>query len=582
MVKKISVVVLAGLLAWPAAAFAASTDQLEQRIEELTRELNQLKAQMQEVKENNEEMSDQFEEKSEKWDQASRFQFSGDFRSRGDYVRTETPAYYGAQDVADAMAAALPTFAANPAYTQAIQDFVAAIDPNLPGQVNPAEFNGLVTAAAPFLNPTLTPKAVYQNDTDLTNRLRLNMRVKVLENVEFKGRLAMYKAWGMQNNPLLQDPFGPYTLNSMSFDGNITRQPGSSALYVDRAFVNWNNIAGLPIWFSIGRRPTTDGPPEQLRLGADERLATPVAYMDYPFDGFSLGYAYRSLFGLGDAPGRIRFCMGRGFQTVGDINGNGINDVDFAGFSWDMYKKGNRFLYLQTFGAFNMFNVPDNVIFPNPLEIALAGPDASLINNVNNLADIQAGDANGILNRANLGNIYHTSAIYMDKWQNLNYFVAGGWSHTDPHGYDELGNSLLTSWWGPLDSKDGYSVYVGGRYDLDDYGLKFGLEYNHGSKDWISFTPGNDDLYQSKLAARGDVYEAYLIWSIPGGEAISKYAKAFMRFGYQYYKYDYTGSGYWLGAPVNVDDLTASALNAQFYAPTDHQNQVYVTFEAWF
>jgi hypothetical protein len=570
MVKKISVVVLAGLLAWPAAAFAASTDQLEQRIEELTRELNQLKAQMQEVKDNNEEMSDQFEEKSEKWDQASRFQFSGDFRSRLDYVRTETPAYYSAFDVADTLVAN----AAAAGQIAALQNFFA-----LPPDQRAAALPGF----GPFLaGVPITPAKVYQNDTDLTNRLRLNMRVKVLENVEFKGRLAMYKAWGMQNNPLIQEPFGPYTLNSLSFDGNVTRQPGSSALYVDRAFVNWNNIAGLPIWFSIGRRPTTDGPPEQLRLGADERLATPIAYMDYPFDGISMGYAYRSLFGLGDAPGRIRFCWGRGFQTAGNINGAGINDVDFAGFSWDMYKKGNRFLYLQTFGAFNIFNVPDNVTFPNPYETALVQLGQDQIADVIDLAHIQAGNANGILDRANLGNIWHTSAIYMDKWQNLNYFVAGGWSHTDPHGWDEAGNSLLTSNWGSLDSKDGYSVYVGGRYDLDDYGLKFGLEYNHGSKDWISFTPGNDDLYQSKLAARGNVYEAYMIWDIPGGEAISRYAKAFMRFGYQYYQYNYSGSGFWLPAPVKVDDTTASPMNAQLYAPTKNQNQVYVTFEAWF
>ena len=42
---------------------------------------------------------------------------------------------------------------------------------------------------------------IKANDTLMTNRLRLNMRVKATENVEFKGRLAMYKAWGMQSTP---------------------------------------------------------------------------------------------------------------------------------------------------------------------------------------------------------------------------------------------------------------------------------------------------------------------------------------------------------------------------------------------
>ncbi|MDA8165028.1 MAG: DUF3373 family protein, partial [Desulfobacteraceae bacterium] len=252
--------------------------------------------------------------------------------------------------------------------------------------------------------------------------------------------------------------------------------------------------------------------------------------------------------------------------------------VDFAGVSWDVYQKGKRFFNVQSFAAMNMFNVPDNVTFPNPFELAQGGGDI----NVQTLPQIMSGRGNGILDRTNLGDIYHTSAVYMDKWQNLNYFIAGGWSHTDPRGWDEMGNSLLTSWWGDLTSKDGFSVYVGTRYDLPDYGLKFGLEYNHGSEDWISFTPGNDDLYASKLATRGNVYEAYTIWDIPGGEAVSKFGKAFIRLGYQYYQYDYTGSGYWLGSPVKLDELTSNPMNAQLYAPTDHASEVYATFEAWF
>ena len=148
------------------------------------------------------------------------------------------------------------------------------------------------------------------NDTLWTNRFRLNMRVGITENVDFKGRLAMYKTWG--NQSAFTDDTG--TMCPV-FDGNVTRTPAeSSALYVDRAFVNWNNIAGLPMWFSIGRRPTTDGPPGQFRMNADERLATPMAFMDWPFDGISVGYAWNwGVEPLGDS--RIRFCYGRGFEA---------------------------------------------------------------------------------------------------------------------------------------------------------------------------------------------------------------------------------------------------------------------------
>jgi len=422
----------------------------------------------------------------------------------------------------------------------------------------------------------------YNNDSLWTNRFRVNMRVKATEDVEFKARLAMYKAWGMENNPVdytfNNGMGGGYAmLNSLSFDGSSTRQPQDNALRVDRAFMNWNNIGGSPVWFSIGRRPTSDGPPAQFRMGVDERLATPVAYMDYPFDGLSLGYAYKSLFGVEDFPGRVRFCYGRGFESGPTDNGDGLNDVDFAGVSWDVYSKDNRFFNIQSFGAFNMFNVPDNVTFANPFEFAKweASPGSNLFNPLNPAQDM-------VLNRANLGNIYHTDAVYYSKVQNLNYFLTAGWSRTKAEGVDELGTSLLGSWWNEPEDKDGYSVYAGVRYDIPDSPFKVGLEYNYGTKNWISFTPGNDDLYASKLATRGHVVEAYGLWNIPAGEAISKFGKAFMRLGYQHYNYNYTGSGFWLGEPLKISDLQNDPLYAQFYTPIDTMDQVYVTMEAWF
>ncbi|MCB2183481.1 MAG: DUF3373 domain-containing protein [Desulfobulbaceae bacterium] len=433
---------------------------------------------------------------------------------------------------------------------------------------------------AAFGAPDPASDADYDNDTIWTNRFRLNMRVKATENVEFKARLAMYKAWGMQNNPVDYTlNGGPHYLSSAltGFDGAMTRQPSDSALRVDRAFANWNNIAGQPIWFSIGRRPTSDGPPAQLRLGVDQRMATPVNYMDYPFDGLSVGYAYSNLFGMEDTPGRVRFCYGRGFESGPTEDGDGMKDVDFAGLSWDVYKKGNRFLNIQSFAGLDMFNVPDGIDFPNPIEYAnyLQG---------NIVYDQTSQSQNLLLDRKTMGNIYHTSMVYMDKVNDLNYFFSAGWSRTDPRGVDEMGTGLLTSWWDEDydEAKNGYSVYAGIRYDMSDLGLKLGLEYNYGSKNWIAFTPGHDDLYQSKLATRGNVYEAYLIYDLPTGEAISKYAKTFLRLGYQHYDYEYTGSGFWLGEPIDIDDLSDDPLNAQFYAPVEDMDNIYLSLDVFF
>ena len=335
MVKKISVIALAGMLAWPAFGMAAGKPDvadLENKIDELSRQLEELRGAMatqakksQALEQNVEDLGSDMEdmdERSDSWDLASRFNLYGDFRSRLDFYNADT------------------VFGRN-----------------------------------------------LDNDTLWTNRFRLNMRVKATENVEFKGRLAMYKTWGNQS-AFTDDSGAMYPL----FDGNVTRSPvGSSALYVDRAFVNWNNIGGLPVWFSIGRRPTTDGPPAQLRMNTGERMATPMAFMDWPFDGLSAGYAWNwGIEPLGSS--RIRFCYGRGFEAGLQDTTTNIEDTDFAGLSWDIMKKGDRFAYIQSFLAFDLFNYPN---FQDPFI---------------NYGAQQPQTAGGYGPRTNLGDVWHTAA----------------------------------------------------------------------------------------------------------------------------------------------------------------------------
>jgi len=536
MVKKFSMLALAGLIALPAVASASAgkaPSDLTSKIDEMSRQLEALKAELAQQNETISEygdkvddMSDMLDEKSEAWDLAARFKFYGDFRARMDYYKAD---------------------------------------------------------GADFINPRTGMKTggpEFENDTYFTNRFRLNMRVKATENVEFKARLAMYKAWGMES----------YARNDQQtwwpqFDGNTTRTPSDNALRVDRAFVNWNNIGGLPVWFSIGRRPTTDGPPAQIRQGLDQRMATPVAYMDYPFDGISVGYAY-SWGNEALGTGRIRFCYGRGFENGLQLENNfamansftyPTDDTDFAGLSWDVMKSGNRFLNIQSFAVMNMFNYPN---FQDPI--------------INAMAPSQMG-----INRAE-GNIYHTSAVYQDKVANLTYFIAGGWSRTDPGGQGMFndyataqipqrdGSMLPNPNWRPnTDSEDGYSVYLGARYDLPDAGLKFGAEYNYGSQYWIAYTPGHDDLYLSKLGTRGSVAEVYMVYDLPTGEAISKYAKTFVRLGYQHYWFDYTGVD-WNVKPYDTDDaamMTAAYMMAGqsgSQLPVESADQVYLSFDVYF
>jgi hypothetical protein len=499
MKKVLGILVLVGLLALPLSGLAAT---LEERIEALNRQTMELQQQLEQMRQQQEQQEEFLTEIDETIyeDRSSRFQWSGDFRTRYDYYSRDR-------------------------YTSA--------------------------------NTTTTDK----NDTLFTNRLRLNMSVQALENVDFKGRLAMYKAWGMQNTP--SDNTGYFFGGYPAIDGNSGRTPSDNTLLVDRAIVNWTGIGGSNSWFSVGRRPTTDGPPSQLRLNNSSRMATPVSYMDWPFDGATLGYAYNSLFGLIDLPGRIRFCYGRGYEA--GIDGvNPLNDTDFAGISWDIYNKNNRFVYLQSYVAMEVFNYPD--ISP----MLEQSPQFSAM------------FPNG---RQNIGDIYHTSLLYMDKIQNFNYFINGAWSRTDPDSNgmfnDPMAMMMMVS--GPnTDSENGYSIYVGGRFDIPKSNFKVGAEYNYGSEYWIGMSPGHDDMYASKLATRGHVYEVYGIYDLPG-KAIANLGAASFRVGYQHYRYNYTGSLDWNVKPYDIDSAQDRGIATQLGLLTvKSADQVYVSFDVKF
>jgi hypothetical protein len=180
----------------------------------------------------------------------------------------------------------------------------------------------------------------------------------------------------------------------------------------------------------------------------------------------------------------------------------------------------------------------------------------------------------------NLGDISWLGGVVTGKVANLNVFVSAATSKTDPNG-----NISTTSGAGLLvnsgsESRTGSAIYVGGRYDMGR--TKVGLEYNQGSKNWISMIPDGDDIWTSKLGTRGQVVEVYLIQEL-NRKPISKKGKAFIRVGYQYYKFDYTGSNNWVGAPAKISDLsTAPSALAQGLPPIETAKDIYATFDVQF
>lgn len=550
-------------IAWSGGYRSPDSDELLKKIEQLSRELATVKQELSEVKQQGDyatkaeleelrelqsDTSDDLEDLSDNFsnlmtDGIGRIEFFGDYRFRLDSTRFQTRGY----DTADA-------------------------------STGPYRVGG----------------DSLSNDLLYTNRLRLGMKVKASDNLTFKGRLAMYKIWGMETSNKTSS--GLFPMNGFTYDPNITRRPNDNTLRVEMAYVNWTNIANLPIWFSIGRRPTVDGPPAQLRYNYDSRYATPVALgVDWTFDGATLGYA-------GDAlilPGaKIRICYGRGYEAGIDYAGNGsadLADTDLYGISWDIIndREAHRFANLQFFRAASIPNMMEGTMYMDPTQML----DQSAFNsNVEMMAPLMDNSMQ-VLADANdqVGDIYHTSFVYMDQFRGVNWFVSSGLSRTDDRDTTDMGTmgerhssfGLLTN---PMETKQnhwGWAAYAGARVPVELLRSKIGFEYNYGSKYWINFTPAADDIYSSKLATRGHVAEIYWIWDLPE-TPLSKYAKAFMRAGYQYYWFDYTGSGNWMGKPIAVDEVDMTDYSQMDYgtafggAPIDHMDNLYLTFEVYF
>ena len=127
-------------------------------------------------------------------------------------------------------------------------------------------------------------------------------------------------------------------------------------------------------------------------------------------------------------------------------------------------------------------------------------------------------------------------------------------------------------------SKTGTAVYLGMRYDLPSK-MKLGLEYNHGSKDWITFAPASDDMWTSKVGTRGDVWEAYMIQELDKAPVSSFFSRAYFRLGVQHYHFNYTGSNNWIGAPVEMGSVNGQMMTT---TPLENATNVYATFEVKF
>ncbi len=519
-------------LLMPLPAFSVDQATLVKEIASLSKQLDELKKQMQALQQEQSAKDDRFatvEQKAQETEQkvqtvvkkeaaaekkASNLEISGDYRFRFDRMAGSAPSYY--------------------------------------------QVTGATTAS-------LMPAQDYRNNSLLTNRFGLNVKAKATEDFTVKARLLMYKGWGEETytaSPFFSDKF-------YSFDGNVGHIPKDDILRIDQAYATWSAIGGAPVWFSVGRRPSTGGIPTNLRQNiakdVSDTAGVPGLLVDYAFDGATLGIAPD----IEKLPGAYaKFCYGRGFDSGFTSTSNQLKDVHFVGVNMVPYATDNLRVELQWDRGSNIFAFPETATMNTVI------PGSTFTNNnLGNIDQYMIG-ASGKINNVGSGT--------------LNLFLSAAISKSHPNsnlmGINGTGVAGLMYNCTPMgcapQNKTGNAIYLGGRYDVESIGTKFGLEYNHGSKNWIAFAPASDDMWTAKQGVHGNVYEAYLIHEI-NSKPLSKFGKAQFRLGYQYYDFQYTGSNNWVGAPVGMDALN-NPLNAQMLTPLKNASDVYLTFDVAF
>lgn len=473
-----------------------------------------------------------------------RLQWSGDYRFEAHTITGSVPAHFDGMQMQNLVVKTL--FFANtnggafPTSIDAINNNVAAHYSDYQFFTGNLKFSDLKSAMAQFppsmqqqlfgmlMPSTFVPK--YNNDNNIlqTNRLRLKFDAQVADNVSVTARLSMYKVFGDSSGVQVFNG-QPNTLN---IDGTTSRVPTGDMVRVERVYFNWNNIGGSKLYLSIGRRPSTDGPPWNFR-NDEPRGGTPSgSLIDYQFDGITVGYHINDKIAL-------RACYGQGYESgFGNGNllktpGDRLKDVHFFGGNFDLYTTDKTFIQSTIARAWNVtdgFNgltvLPNNPLTGDPV----LAPVIMRFTPSTNL---------GAINLYGL-NVQRTLGQF-------ELYLSGNWVSLRPNGLTTPFGGMMSDPFENPANHEGHMFYAGLRYSIpkNDGRTKLGFEFNQGSKYWFNFAQAEDDIIAPKSNTRGEVYETYLTHRINDHFLLKA---DFIR-----YNYTWSGSGWHLGAPKKLD-----------------------------
>ena len=350
----------------------------------------------------------------------------------------------------------------------------------------------------------MVPEQDYKNDIVYTTRLRLNMNAKVKENVSFTGRLGMYKTWGDSTG---MQVFNGQT-NTFSLDGTDVGVPNSDILRVERAYFDWKNLGGSKWYLSIGRRPSTGGPPLHIKDN-ELRQGTPNGHVvNFQFDGITLGDELIELVAGQHVPILLR----RRLRSRNRQRSRAESPGRPAG---RRHAGRHQLGHLQH----GRYAHPDHHTGRLGRHRRLQRPDGAARRPAQRQPDQRAPVVLRYTPSAPISatSTWPTSLIERNEGP-FTWFVSLGLMSSEPDRRDHAVRRAVQRSVAGYPGVPGCTgrLYAGMRFNASDSDM-LGLEYNHGSKYWFNFTQAADDLVGSKLATRGDVYEAYWLHEFKEG-----------------------------------------------------------------
>ena len=467
------------------------------------------------------------EEKLSAWD---RVQFYGDLRLRYSYEYWKLPAQNNFPTFVDMMKFGTPAEA-----VQSLQGVIGFLFQNKLPLVHRDPFS-------------------LKNSEAYELRFRLKMKAEITDTVHFAGRLNVKRMFGSG----ITDPIFNGYPNTVYNSFNAGSIPTDTTVKLSRAYCTYAPKF-VPLVLTVGRQAASQGPPLEIKDARVRQGTPPGLLIDAEIDGIMLALKMKKIF-PNLPPTTVRACYGIGYESGFGGGGRvekstanmgmfrwvsveGLRDMKVIGGCADTqlpFLSDKTLFSLAYFRGVDLTDIPSGVTvnFPDPW-----GSSAQRVTATENLGDI---DLFGfVLESKNFNvdwfvsmgcNIFHPNG-------KLSQYGFGSLGNNDPRYATQLGSGPNAD---PGDNHMGYSVFTGFQIPIPSLKSRVGFEYNYGSKYWFSFTQASDDL-NNKLATRGHVFEPYYILEI--------YKNKFLaRVGYQYFRYDYSLSGWHLGEPTKVEN----------------------------